>query len=91
MPTTPVNGGYIILDWIGDWNGDPGQGWDVAGTGAATRNHTLIRKCPINQGDTSWLNAAGTNPQNSQWVVLAANNFSNIGQHDASSIFYSQS
>ena len=82
LPTTPVNGGYIILDWIGDWNGDPGQGWDVAGTGAATRNHTLIRKCPINQGDTSWLNAAGTDPVSSQWIVRPQNDWTNIGFHN---------
>ena len=30
-PTHPDSGLYQVLDWIGDWNGDPGQGWDVAG------------------------------------------------------------
>ncbi|MEE2954064.1 MAG: choice-of-anchor V domain-containing protein [Bacteroidota bacterium] len=90
-PEPPSSGYYMILDWVGDWNGDPGSGWNVAGETAATRDHTLVRKCSISQGDTSWSNAAGTNPQNSQWVVLSANSFSNIGQHDASSISYSQS
>ena len=64
-PMSPAAGGYQILDWIGDWNGDPGQGWDVAGVNDATRDHTLVRKCPISQGDTSWTNAAGTDPINS--------------------------
>ena len=27
----PIAGGYVILDWIGDWDADPGQGWNVAG------------------------------------------------------------
>ncbi|HIE74046.1 MAG TPA: hypothetical protein EYQ06_07290, partial [Flavobacteriales bacterium] len=72
-PVGPIVGGYVILDWIGDWDADPGQGWDVAGVGAATRNHTLVRKCPISQGDTSWTNAAGTDPVNSQWIVFAQN------------------
>ena len=81
-PISPDSGAYVILDWIGDWNGDPGQGWDVAGVGAATRNHTLVRKCPISQGDTSWTNAAGTNPVNSQWIVKPSNYWNNIGYHD---------
>ena len=81
-PMSPSNGGYQILDWIGDWNGDPGSGWDVAGVNNATQNHTLVRKCPISQGDTSWTNAAGTDPINSQWIVLANNDWTNIGFHN---------
>ncbi|MBT5273443.1 MAG: T9SS type A sorting domain-containing protein, partial [Flavobacteriales bacterium] len=42
---------------------------------------TIIRKCPIDQGDTSWTNAAGNDPVNSQWIVLGNNDWSNIGQH----------
>jgi plastocyanin len=80
-PMSPSAGGYQILDWIGDWNGDPGTGWDVAGENNATANHTLIRKCDVIQGDTSWTNAAGTNPVNSQWIVLANDDWSDIGQH----------
>ena len=57
-PTHPDSGLYQVLDWIGDWNGDPGQGWDVAGEVAATRDHTLVRKCDVMMGDTSWYNAA---------------------------------
>ncbi|HIE74509.1 MAG TPA: T9SS type A sorting domain-containing protein, partial [Flavobacteriales bacterium] len=49
---------------------------------AATRNHTLVRKCPISQGDTSWTNAAGTDPVNSQWIVFAQNDWTNIGFHN---------
>jgi len=84
-PPTPFGagqGGYVILDWIGDWDADPGQGWDVAGVGAATRNHTLVRKCPISEGDTSWINAAGTDPINSQWIVSSQNDWTNIGFHN---------
>jgi len=80
-PASSDSGGYIILDWIGDWNGDPGQGWDVAGENNATANNTLIRKCGVIQGDTSWINAAGTNPVNSQWIVLTNDDWSDIGQH----------
>ena len=31
-PVGPIFGGYVILDWIGDWDTDPGQGWDVGVT-----------------------------------------------------------
>ena len=82
-PVGPITGGYVILDWIGDWDADPGQGWDVAGVIAATRNHTLVRKCPTSQGDTSWANTTGTDPVNSQWIVLSQNDWTNIGFHNA--------
>ena len=83
-PVSPSTGPYIVLDWIGDWNGDPGLGWDVAGVTAATQNHTLIRKCDVTQGDTSWNNSAGTDPLNSQWIVLTQNDWTNIGFHTIS-------
>lgn len=76
-PAPPSNTTYVIVDWIGDWNGDPGQGWDVAGVGAATRNHTIIRKCNVLNGDTSWLNSASN-----QWMVKPVDYWSNIGFHN---------
>ena len=81
-PMTPNNGGYYVLDWIGDWNGDPGAGWDVAGVSNATQNHTLVRKCSVLKGDTSWANSAGTDPMNSQWIVLPQDDWSNLGFHN---------
>ena len=87
-PVGPISGGYLILDWIGDWNGNPGQGWDVAGVNNGTRDHTLVRKCPISQGDTSWTSAAGTDPINSQWIVLANNYWNNIGTHTFNTSVY---
>jgi hypothetical protein len=89
-PVTPIAPGtdYIVLDWIGTWDGDyinnsgsSNDGWDVAGESIGTANHTIIRKCPIDQGDTSWTNAAGNDPVNSQWIVLGNNDWSDIGQH----------
>tara|TARA_B110000858_G_scaffold194023_1_gene247658 strand:- start:1645 stop:5328 length:3684 start_codon:yes stop_codon:yes gene_type:complete len=83
-PTHPDSGLYQILDWIGDWNGDPGQAWDVAGTTAGTRNHTLVRKCNVVMGDTSWTNASGTDALNSQWIVFGNNNWNYVGSHSNS-------
>lgn len=73
---------YIILDMIGDWNGDPGSGWDVAGVSAATQNHTLVRKNDVLGGNAgNWTASAGTNPGNSEWIVLNSDDWSNYGAH----------
>ena len=42
---------FIQIDAIGDWNGDPGAGWDVAGVSAGTKDHSLIRKSDITNGN----------------------------------------
>ena len=73
----PSDTTYRIIDWIGDWNGDPGQGWSVSGVGAATRNHTIIRKCNVFQGDTSWINSSAN-----QWLVKPIDYWTNIGTHN---------
>ncbi|MDB4126729.1 lamin tail domain-containing protein, partial [Flavobacteriales bacterium] len=82
-PSSPVLPGneYVILDFLGDFNGDPGSGWSVAGITNATKDHTLVRKCSINTGNTNWTNSAGTDSLSSEWTVLANNDWSDIGQH----------
>jgi len=62
---------YEVIDVIGDIAGDdPGSGWSVAGVSNGTKDHTLIRKILINQGNTDWASSAGTNPEDSEWVIL---------------------
>ena len=72
---------YVILDHIGDFNGDPGSGWEVAGVTNATKDHTLVRKCAIEQGNSDWTASAGTNADDSEWIVLEQNDWSNLGIH----------
>ena len=72
---------YTIIDFIGDFNGDPGAGWDVAGVSNGTKDHTLVRKVSVCSGDTSWVNSAGTDSLNSQWIVLPQNDWTYIGSH----------
>jgi hypothetical protein len=73
---------FVILDIIGDWNGDPGSGWDVAGTANATQNHTLVRKSDVLSGNSGdWSLSAGTNAEDSEWIVLEIDDWSNFGQH----------
>ena len=72
-----------ILDMIGTFNeGDPGDGWDVAGVYAATRDHTLVRKDYVDHGNGGdWDMSAGTDPENSEWVVRFQNDWDYIGSH----------
>jgi hypothetical protein len=42
------------VDVIGIEGSDPGLGWSVAGVGAATRNHMLVRKADVLRGSTDW-------------------------------------
>lgn len=75
---------FTILDIIGDWNGDPGSGWEVAGVTNATQNHTLLRKPEVLSGNAgNWISSAGTNSDNSEWIVLDMDDWSNYGQHTA--------
>ena len=41
---------YVFIDVIGDFEADPGSGWEVAGTGNGTKDHTLVRKSDVNAG-----------------------------------------
>ncbi len=82
-PMAPDGTTYAIVDWLGDWNGDPGQGWTIGGTIAGTRNHTIIRKCNISNGDTSWTNSAAN-----QWMVRPSDYWNNIGYHTFNTTVY---
>ncbi|MCF7808393.1 MAG: lamin tail domain-containing protein [Candidatus Marinimicrobia bacterium] len=61
---------FEVIDWIGNWDGDPGDGWDVAGVTAATKDHTLYRKPHVMMGNTNWPMSAGTNAEDSEWLVM---------------------
>ena len=74
-------GSGTILDIIGLVGDDPGSGWDVAGVSNGTQNHTLIRKCGINAGNNDWISSAGTNTDDSEWIVLDQNDWTYLGSH----------
>ncbi len=74
---------YTFVDIIGNFEGDPGSGWDVAGVTEATANHTLVRKSSVTQGiGYDWATSAGTNADDSQWIVYDANTWDYVGAHD---------
>ena len=73
---------HVILDMVGDFNGDPGSGWEVAGVSNATKDHTLIRKMSVTSGNTDWALSAGTNADDSEWVVLDQDTWDYLGSHE---------
>ena len=76
-----VDSNYQILDFIGDFNGDPGSGWEVAGVSNGTKDHTLVRKFSVSQGNSDWTLSAGTNTEDSEWIVFDQNEWSYLGSH----------
>ena len=70
-----------LIDAIGEAGDDPGSAWDVAGVTNATKEHTLVRKISVTQGNTNWATSAGTNGDNSEWVVFDQNTFDYLGSH----------
>ncbi len=72
-----------LIDAVGTDGADPGSGWDVAGTTNATANHVLVRQSTVCSPTTDWDASRGTNPTNSEWIVLENEDWSNIGTHTA--------
>jgi len=70
-----------MIDIIGVYQEDPGTAWPVAGTDGATLNHTLIRKPTITQGNVNWAQSAGTNMDDSEWIVQAQDYTTDLGVH----------
>ena len=79
--TTDGGTSWTLLDIIGNPDEDPGNGWDVAGTPAATYDHTLVRKSSITEGTADWTTSAGTTAGDSQWMVYPIDTFEYLGYH----------
>lgn len=74
-------GGYDIIDLIGDDGGAPASGgWEIAGVTNATVDHTLIRKPTVTEGNTDWAVSAGTNAEDSEWIVYEIDTY-DLGTH----------
>lgn len=69
------------IDVIGEGSPNPGTGWEVAGVANATANHTLVRKSNVQMGNDDWAASAGTNTEDSEWIVYDQDDFAYIGAH----------
>ena len=72
---------FTVVDELGDWQGDPGSGWDVAGVSSGTANHTLVRKSSVQNG-SSWSVSAGTTAEDSEWIVYDQDTWTYLGSHE---------
>ena len=78
-----AGGDTTVVDAIGDFGPDPGSGFTVAGVTNGTQNHTIVRKSSVltgNGGD--WVTSAGTNSEDSEWIVLPSDDWTSLGTHD---------
>ncbi|MFP4469123.1 MAG: lamin tail domain-containing protein [Bacteroidales bacterium] len=75
--------GWEIIDGVGQDGPDPGSGWEVAGVSNATAEHTLIRKSTICAPNADWASSAGTDADNSEWIVQPQDYWSELGFHVA--------
>ena len=75
---------FIVVDELGDWQADPGSGWDVAGVSSGTANHTLVRKSSVQNG-SSWSVSAGTTAEDSEWIAYDQDTWTYIGAHEIES------
>ena len=77
---------FEVLDVIGqnifeDSYVRPSGGWDVAGVNQATADHVLVRKFGVTEGNEDWSLSAGTNADDSEWIVLDIDTWDNLGSH----------
>ncbi|HNX00122.1 MAG TPA: YCF48-related protein [Candidatus Cloacimonadota bacterium] len=72
-----------LIDTVGQQGTDPGTttGWPVAGVNPGTQNHTMVRKPNIGSPTTDWAASAGTNADDSQWLVYPIDTFTYLGSH----------
>ena len=68
-----------IIDKIGDFGPDPGSGWSVAGVTNGTKDHTLVRKSSVTEGNADWSASAGTDSSDSEWIVHSKDTWIYLG------------
>ncbi len=73
----------LLIDTIGIQGVDPGATvcWPVAGVAGATLNHTIVRKPTVASPTTEWAVSAGTNADDSQWLVYPIDTITYLGTH----------
>lgn len=78
---------FTILDIIGDFVADPGDGWSVAGAANATKDRTLVRKPTVSQGNAgNWSASAGTDAGNSEWILRPVDDWGDLHQHTLTAV-----
>ena len=68
---------FDTIDWIGNWDGDPGSAWDVCGNGD-TKDNTLVRMSSVTAG-SDW--SVSSNADTCEWEVYPNNTWDYVGSH----------
>ena len=76
-----LNSGDELIDLIGIPGEDPGLAWEVAGIEDGTKNHTLVRKPNIFEGNINWELSSGLTLADSEWWVYPMDTFYFGGNH----------
>jgi hypothetical protein len=77
-------GDTVIIDVIGMESGTTvPENWDVAGVVGAGAEHTWVRKKTVCSPNASWASSAGTNAENSEWIVYDQDYWANAAMHEA--------
>ena len=71
---------FQVIDTIGDYGDDPGDGWDVCGVTEGTKEHTLIKK-DDKAGTDDWNESVGTSADDCFWIVKDRDDWDNLGVH----------
>ena len=74
---------YECIDWIGDFNGDPGSAWDVCGLGD-TKDNTLVRNPGVSVGNIWSVSSAA---ETCEWSVYDSNTWDYLGYHSVEEPF----
>ncbi|RLD54456.1 MAG: hypothetical protein DRJ01_18010, partial [Bacteroidetes bacterium] len=74
-----------LIDEIGYQNNPDANYYDVAGVSGGLTDHTVVRKTSTTSGNTDWTASAGTNADNSEWIVYDQDVFDYLGYFGASS------
>lgn len=82
--------GELLIDIIGETvlsgNGASSHpDFDAAGVVGAGKDHTLVRKIDVVIGNPDWDSSAGTNAEDSEWIVYPKDTFGYLGWHGPSS------
>lgn len=89
-------GDTILIDAIGTESASSPDPWDVAGIVGGAKEHTLVRKGNVAHPNPDWASSAGTDADNSEWIVYPAAYWDNVGFHSdytsafATDLFFSE-
>ena len=82
-PIALINSSGTRIDQVG--SAENVTVYEVAGISSGTKDHTLVRKGNVVDGNPNWEESAGTNSDDSEWIVYDKDDFFSVFTHDCRS------